>query len=136
MIDFFDSLFATPLYGKVIEHSSVNLRIEISSKCNLFLWHTKWSDFKYLFLKTADSVSSDDRSRLAEPVSRRGSQLSFASEASHPEEAKGRDENEHVSENAEDEHDYDEQGGKGKSKKKIKTILRKLQHSKKSKSSK
>jgi len=90
----------------------------------------------YFFLKTADSVSSDDRSRLADPVSRRGSQLSFASEASHPDETKDRDENEHNSENAEDEHDDDVQGGKGKSKKKIKTIFRKLQHNKKSKSSK
>ena len=67
-------------------------------------------------------------------MSRRGSQLSFASEASHPEEAKDRDE--HTSENAEDDHNDDEQGGKGKSKKKIKTILRKFQHSKKSKSPK
>ena len=123
-------------YGKVIEHSSVNLRIQISSNWHLFLRHIKRGDYKYLFLKTADSVSGDDRSRLAEPVSRRGSQLSFASEASHPEEAKDRDENEHTSENAEDDHDDDEQGGKGKSKKKIKTILRKFQHSKKSKSSK
>lgn len=71
-------------------------------------------------------------------MSRRGSQLSFTSEASHPGEGSDPNEIEHH-EKTEDEHE-DELGGKSKSKskskKKIKTILRKFQHSKKTKSSK
>lgn len=69
-------------------------------------------------------------------MSRRGSQLSFTSEASHPGEGSDPNEIEHH-EKTEDEHE-NELGdkSKSKSKKKIKTILRKFQHSKKNKSSK
>ena len=69
-------------------------------------------------------------------MSRRGSQLSFTSEASHPGEGSDPNEIEHH-EKTEDEHE-DELGGKSKSKskKKIKKILRKFQHGKKTKSSK
>ena len=104
--------------------------------CSKWHYNKLSSDYRLFFLKTVESVSSEDRSRLADPVLRRGSQLSFTSDASHPGGANDRDENEHNSENAEEEQDDDEHGAKGRSKKKIKTILRKLQHSKKSKSSK
>ena len=73
-------------------------------------------------------------SRPTDPVSRRGSPLSFTSESSLHSET---DENEQNNEKAEEHrHDQDEEERKGKNKQKIKTILRKLQQSKKGKSSK